>query len=66
MKSNYDFSKAERGKFYRPNIKMNIPVYLDDKSFAFVDGIAKKRKKDISSIVNHIIKSDMQLVEAMK
>jgi hypothetical protein len=66
MKANYDFSKAVRGKFYRPNIKMNIPVYLDDESFAFVDGIAKKRKKDISSIVNHIIKSDMQLIEVMK
>jgi xanthine dehydrogenase iron-sulfur cluster and FAD-binding subunit A len=66
VKSNYDFSKAEKGKFYRSNIKMNIPVYLDDKSFAFVNGIAKKRKEDISSIVNHIIKSDIQLIDAMK
>ncbi len=66
MKANYDFSKAERGKFFRPNIKLNIPIYLDDKSFAFVDGIAKKKKKDISYIVNHIIKSDMHLIEAMK
>lgn len=66
MKSNYDFSKASRGKFYRSDIKLNIPVYLDDKSFAFVNGIARKKKKDLSSVVNQIIKSDMQLIEAMK
>jgi len=30
MKKEYDFSKGERGKFYKPNVKLNIPVYLDD------------------------------------
>jgi hypothetical protein len=29
MKEEYDFSKGERGKFYRPNITLNLPVYLD-------------------------------------
>jgi hypothetical protein len=29
MKSEYDFSKGERGKFYRPDVELNIPVYLD-------------------------------------
>jgi len=28
MKKEYDFSKAERGRFYRPNAKLNLPVYL--------------------------------------
>ena len=30
MKAEYDFSKAESGKFYRHNPKFNIPVYLDE------------------------------------
>jgi hypothetical protein len=25
MKPEYDFSKGERGKFYRPDAKLNIP-----------------------------------------
>jgi hypothetical protein len=27
MKKEYDFSKGERGKFYRPDIQLNLPVY---------------------------------------
>ena len=29
MKREYDFSKAERGKFYRAGAKMIFPIYLD-------------------------------------
>jgi hypothetical protein len=29
MKKEYDFSKGERGKFYRPGIQLNLPVYLE-------------------------------------
>lgn len=29
MKQEYDFSKGERGKFFRPNIQLNLPVYLE-------------------------------------
>ncbi|MFZ3135823.1 MAG: hypothetical protein WA126_00355 [Thermodesulfovibrionales bacterium] len=27
MKKEYDFSKAEQGKFYRPVEKLEIPIY---------------------------------------
>ncbi|HEY4563647.1 MAG TPA: hypothetical protein VIJ36_11735 [Thermoanaerobaculia bacterium] len=29
MKDEYDFSKGERGKFYRPDARFNVPIYLD-------------------------------------
>jgi hypothetical protein len=29
MKREYDFSKGQRGKFFRPNTELNIPVYLE-------------------------------------
>lgn len=29
MKKEYDFSKGERGKFFRADAELNIPVYLD-------------------------------------
>lgn len=29
MKSQYDFSKAEQGKFYHPDATFHYPIYLD-------------------------------------
>ena len=29
MKKEYDFSKGERDKFYRPDAQLNLPVYLE-------------------------------------
>jgi len=29
MKKEYDFSKGERCKFYRTDIQLNLPVYLE-------------------------------------
>ena len=56
---------AEKGKFYNTDVKLNIPVYLDEQSAAFVNALAKKKKNDISVIVNEIIHSDIQLANAL-
>jgi hypothetical protein len=66
MRKEYDFSKGERGKFFNNDVKLNLPVYLDDEILSFVQGIAKKRKTDVSSIVNQILRSDMHLAEVFK
>jgi len=63
MRKEYDFSKGVRGKFYKPDIKINLPVYLDSEVLDFVQRIARKRKTDISSVVNNLIKNDIQLIE---
>ena len=64
MRSNYDFSKAEKGKFYKPNAVMKVPVYLNAENQAFVTKLATKKKKDVSDIVNHLIKGDRELAKA--
>ena len=66
MKADHDFSNAERGKFYRPDPKLNLPVYLDDEVLGFVEEIAKKRESDVSTVVNQILRGDMKLAEAMR
>ncbi|GAH50635.1 unnamed protein product, partial [marine sediment metagenome] len=48
------------------NIKLNLPVYLDDEAFAFVDTIAKNKNTDVSSVVNELIRTDMKLAEVIK
>jgi hypothetical protein len=63
MKKEYDFSQGERGKFYRPDAEVNIPVYLDAENLSFVEKIAEKKKKNISTVVNELIRSDKQLAD---
>lgn len=52
MKREYDFSKGVLGKFFRHRVKLNLPVYLDEEVFLFVQDIASKRKADASTVVN--------------
>ncbi len=66
MKKEYDFSKGERGKFYNPNLKLNLPIYLEPEIMTFVESIAKKKKSDLSTVVNDLIKTDKQLAEIIK
>ncbi len=66
MKKEYDFSKGIKGKFYRANATLNMPVYLDRKVRQFVEQIAASRKTDVSAIVNRLLRSDMELVESAK
>ena len=66
MKPEYDFSKGQRGKFYRQNMKLNIPIYLDDEVSAFVEKIAAKKGIDRSSVFNDLLRGDIRLAEAME
>jgi len=61
MKKEYDFLKGERGKFYRQNVRIHLPIYLDQESFEFIEKIAKKKKADLNSLVNEIIKGGNEL-----
>ena len=66
MKKEYDFSKGERGKFYRPDMKLNIPIYLDEEVSAFVERIASRKGIDRSAVVNDLLRGDIKIAEAME
>jgi len=66
MKREYDFSRGQRGKFYRPNVKLNLPVYLDEEVRVFVEKIARSRRSDVSTVVNGLLRADIKLAETMK
>ena len=66
MKEEYDFSKAERGKFYRPDAEFNLPVYLDSEIMGFVEEIARRKNIDISTVVNELIRSEMQIADLLR
>jgi len=66
MEKEYDFSKGERGKFLRPDIRLNLPVYLEREVLDFVEKLADKRNQDISFIVNQLLRGDMHIAEIIE
>lgn len=66
MKEQYDFSNAERGKFYHPNAKLNLPVYLDADVLDYLSLKAKTKGVEVNEIVNDLLRKDIALIEGLK
>ena len=60
MKKEYDFSKGERGKFFRPDIELNIPVYLEPRVAEAVREHARKRHTNMGSLVNEWLRKSLR------
>jgi hypothetical protein len=65
MKPEYDFSKAERGEFYRKEAKLRLPIYLDAKLQSQLERIAQKKGKEINDVVNQLVKKEVELLEEL-
>ena len=63
MRRNYDFSKGVRGKFYREGAELRLPIYLDAKLQKQLEGLAQKNGKEVSELVNQLLKREVQLIE---
>ena len=66
MKREYDFSKGERGKFYRPGASLNLPIYLDDNVRSYLEEKARSKGIGIGELVNELLKTDIALFETLK
>jgi len=65
MKQEYDFSKAERGKFYRKGAELRLPIYLESKLQNQLERIAQKKGKELSEVVNQLVKKEVELLEEL-
>jgi uncharacterized protein (DUF4415 family) len=66
MKSEYDFKDAERGKFYRPQTKFNVPIYLDEDVLDYFTERAEAKGVNLNEMINDLLKRDIALVEGIK
>lgn len=66
MKEEYDFSNGERGKFYRPNATLNLPVYLDADVLDYLSAKAKAKGVEVNDMVNDLLRKDIDLIEGIK
>ncbi|MGA3018614.1 MAG: hypothetical protein ABSF62_15940 [Bryobacteraceae bacterium] len=65
MKPHYDFSKAERGKFYRKEARIRLPIYLDGKLQKRLERIAQKKGRDVGDVVSDLLIKDVELLEEL-
>ena len=64
MRDEYDFSKAERGKFHRPNASPAPPIHLEPEVLAFLTARAQARGISLSELVNALLRKNIELIEA--
>ena len=56
MRDEYDFSKGERGKFYKSDATLNLPVYLDDDVRSVLQRRAREKGIEVNELVNDLLK----------
>ena len=63
MPEHIDFSQGVRGKFYRPGMRLNVPVYLDSEIQERLATLASAKGVDFSALVNDLLRKDLELIE---
>ncbi len=66
MPSEIDFSKGERGKFFKSNAVLHLPVYLDANVQDSLADIAAKKGVELSTLANELLKREIDIIEALK
>jgi hypothetical protein len=66
MKPEYDFSKCERGKFFRPNAELRLPIYLNAEVQAYLAERAAQKGIPLGEMVNALLKQEIQIIESVK
>ena len=66
MKDEYDFSKAERGKFFRSNAELRLPIYLDTEVQTYLAARAAQKGIPLGEMVNGLLKQEIRIIESVK
>lgn len=57
MKGKYNFANAERGKFYRSPVELDIPIYLAADVIESLQKLAAEEERDINEIANTLLRN---------
>ena len=66
MKDEYDFSGAKRGKFFREGARLVPPVHLEPEVLDYLVERASARGVSLSTLVNTLLRKDIELIDAAK
>lgn len=66
MQNEYDFSNAQRGKFFRKDAVLELPIYLDPQVRDYLAARARDKGIEVNQLVNELLKRDIELIETAK
>lgn len=67
MKSEYDFSQAEQGKFYVPAESIQLPIFLDhDLQASLIELVGSQGKVAVQTLVNKLLRKDIEMLDLLK
>ncbi len=66
MPAEIDFSGGVRGKFYRPDATLSLPVYLDAEVQAYLVDLATRKGVPLSELANDLLKKEIAILEIAK
>jgi len=66
MKPEYNFSKGERGKFFRPGSDLRLPIYLDSEVQTYLAEHAARKGMPLGEMVNGLLKREIRIIESVK
>jgi len=66
MKTEYDFSQAEQGKFYVPIESIQLPIYLEpDVQHTLSRMIKDQPFESLQALVNKLLRKDIELLDTL-
>ena len=66
MRNEHDFSDGERGKLFRKDAELQLPVYLEEEVLAYLQDRARAKGMELNEMVNALLKQDIALIESAK
>ena len=66
MPAEIDFSVARRGQFHQAGAQLNLPVYLEQQVQSTLAALASAKGVDFSTLVNDLLKKDIELIEMVR
>lgn len=66
MKDEYDFSAAQRGRFFRKGARLVPPVHLEPDVLAYLSELAVAQGTSLNDLVNTLLKEDIEQMDAAK
>ncbi len=64
MREEYDFSKAEQGKFFSADAELVPLIHLEPEVLSYLSARATARGTSLNALVNQLLKKDIELIEA--
>jgi len=66
VSAEYDVSNAQRGKFFRPDAVLDLPIYLDPRIRDYLAARAKAKGVEVTQLVNELLQRDIEMIEAVR